>query len=67
MHASQKKKSAPRELASKLAPKRYNWRKSSFKWTQPTQVRDILSDAQEKFADIFQSFVERNQHLSSSS
>jgi len=31
------------------------------------KVRDILSDAQEKLADVFQSSVERNQHLSSSS
>jgi len=31
------------------------------------EVRDILSDAQEKLADVFQSSVERNQHLSSSS
>jgi hypothetical protein len=30
-------------------------------------VQDILSEAQEKFAEVFQSSVERNQHLSSSS
>jgi hypothetical protein len=33
----------------------------------PNQRRDILSDAQEKLEDVFQSFIERNQHLSSSS
>jgi hypothetical protein len=31
------------------------------------EVREILSDAQEKLADVFQSSVERNQHFSSSS
>jgi hypothetical protein len=30
-------------------------------------VRDILSEAQEKLAEVFQSSVEKNQHLSSSS
>jgi hypothetical protein len=31
------------------------------------EVRDILSDAQEKLAEVFQSSVERNHHLTSSS